>query len=62
MRLAWICSIALGRDRERFVREVMANLAARQLWWQRVRITASPGTMVAGMDMAAVTETHNRPD
>ncbi len=38
-----------ARDRERFVGEVLANLADRQRWWQRVEELLSVAGAVPGL-------------
>jgi hypothetical protein len=38
-----------SRDRERFVREAMANMADRQRWWQRVEELLSVAAAVPGL-------------
>ncbi len=44
--LAWTLP---SRDRERFVREVMANMADRQRWWQRLQELLSVAAGLPGL-------------
>ena len=50
VRLLSVLALLLpARDRERFVGEVMANMARRQRWWQRVEELLSVARAVPGL-------------
>ncbi len=52
VRLLRILALLLPpRDRERFVREVMANVADRRRWWQRLEELLSVAAAVPGLAM-----------
>ena len=50
LRLLRLFALLLpARDRERFVNEVMANIADRQRWWQRVEELLSVAAAAPGL-------------